>query len=87
MVSDSLDVGQIFFNYPSMKDRVEIKVWNKKNIDELLNSSNTSHKTYGKSLKMFFEQDGKGSDPYNFGKMQNIYILKYILNTFFSFIF
>lgn len=78
MVSDSLDVGQIFFNYPSMKDRVEIKVWNKKNIDELLNSSNTSHKTYGKSLKMFFEQDGKGSDPYNFGKMQNIYILKYI---------
>lgn len=78
MVSDSLDVGQIFFNYPSMKDRVEIKVWNKKHIEDLLNSSNPSHKTYGKSLKMFFEQDGKGSDPYNFGKMQNIYILKYI---------
>ena len=27
---------------------------------------------------MFFEQDSKGKDPYNFGKMQNIYILKYI---------
>ena len=78
MVSDSLDVGQIFFNYPSMKDRVEIKVWNKDHINELLKSSNLSHQTYGKSLKMFFEQDAKGTDPYNFGKMKNIYILKYI---------
>lgn len=78
MVSDSLDVGQIFFNYPSMKDRVEIKVWNKDYIDELLKSPNPSHQTYGKSLKMFFEQDAKGTDPYNFGKMKNIYILKYI---------
>lgn len=78
MVSDSLDVGQIFFNYPSMKDRVEIKVWNKDHINELLKSPNLSHQTYGKSLKMFFEQDAKGTDPYNFGKMKNIYILKYI---------
>lgn len=78
MVSDSLDVGQIFFNYPSMKDRIEIKVWNKGHIDELLKSQNPSHQTYGKSLKMFFEQDAKGTDPYNFGKMKNIYILKYI---------
>ena len=77
MVSDSLDVGQIFFNYPSMKDRVEIKVWNKDHIDELLKSPNPSHQTYGKSLKMFFDQDAKGTDPYNFGKMKNIYILKY----------
>lgn len=77
MVSDSLDVGQIFFNYPSMKDRVEIKVWNKNHIDELLKSTNPSHQIYGKALKMFFDQDAKGSDPYNFGKMKNIYILKY----------
>lgn len=78
MVSDSLDVGQIFFNYPSMKDKVEIKVWNTDKINELLNSENPAHKTYGKSLNIFFQQDSKGSDPYNFGKMQNIYILKYI---------
>lgn len=77
MVSDSLDVGQIFFNYPSMKDKVEIIVWNINNINQLLTSSNVNHKIYGKSLKMFFEQDSKGTDPYNFGKMKNIYILKY----------
>ncbi len=78
MVSDSLDVGQIFFNYPSMKDKVEIKVWNISQIDELINSTNPNHQILGKSLKMFFEQDAKGQDPYNFGKMRNIYILKYI---------
>lgn len=78
MVSDSLDVGQIFFNYPSMKDKVEIKVWNTNHFDQLLQSSNPSHKIFGKTLKMFFDQDSKGADPYNFGKMQNIYILKYI---------
>lgn len=78
MVSDSLDVGQIFFNYPSLKDKVEIKVWNISNIDQLLQSSNSAHKIYGKALKMFIEQDAKGNDPYNFGKMQNLYILKYI---------
>lgn len=78
MVSDSFDVGQIFFNYPSMKDKVEIKVWNQSHINQLLQSTDPSHKLFGKSLKMFFDQDAKGTDPYNFGKMQNIYILKYI---------
>lgn len=78
MVSDSLDVGQIFFNYPTMKDRVEIKVWNQNLINELLNSKNPSIRTYGSSLNMFLIQDAQGTDPYNFGKMQNIYILKYI---------
>ena len=78
MVSDSLDVGQIFFSYPSMKDKVEIVVWDKNvQINQLLNSPNKSHKIVGKTLDMFFQQDSLGQDSYNFGKMQNIYILKY----------
>lgn len=78
MVSDSLDVGQIFFNYPSMKDKVEIIVWNINDINKLLNSNIPAHKIYGKSLNMFLNQDGMGKDPYNFSKMRNIYILRYI---------
>ena len=77
-VSDSLDVAQIFFCYPTMKDKVEIIVWKKNEcINQLKNSSNKEHKIYGKTLEMFFNQDAKGSDPYNFGKMNNLYILKY----------
>ena len=79
MVSDSLDVAQIFFTYPSMKDKIEIKVWQKdKCISELINSNNKSHRVLGETLDMYFSQDAQGSDPYNFGKMQNIYILKYV---------
>lgn len=79
MVSDSLDVAQIFFSYPSMKDKVEIKVWDAKNcIDQLIGSNIKEHQVYGKTLQMFLNQDAMGSDPYNFGKMKNIYILKYI---------
>lgn len=79
MVSDSLDVGQIFFSYPSMKDdKVEIKVWNKDDcLSELENSAEKAHQLLGKTLRMFFEQDSRGEDPYNFGKMEDIYILRY----------
>lgn len=78
MVSDSLDVAHLFFSYPSIKDMVEIIVWDKdKQITELLNSNNESHRIVGKTLEMFFNQDSKGNDPYNFGKMKNIYILRY----------
>lgn len=78
MVSDALDVGQIFFNYPSMKDKVEIIVWDPSNIANLKNSVNHAHKIYGKSLEMFFKQDAMGRDPYNFGKLKKMYILRYI---------
>lgn len=78
MVSDSLDVAQIFFSYPSMKDKIDIIVWEKSSqIQQLMQSTNGTHNIVGKTLQMFLDQDGKGSDPYNFGKMQNIYILKY----------
>lgn len=79
MVSDSLDVAQIFFCYPSMKDKVEIKVWDKNVcLNQLENSNEKAHKILGSTLRMFFAQDSRGGDPYNFGKMQNIYILRYI---------
>ena len=79
MVSDSLDVGQIFFSYPIMKDdKIEIKVWKKdKCLEQLEESNNSSHKIFGSTLRMFFEQDSRGADPYNFGKMEDIYILRY----------
>ena len=78
MVSDTLDVAQLFFSYPNMEDKLEIVVWDRhKEIDNLKNSQSASHQLVGKTLEMFFNQDSLGNDPYNFGKMQNMYILKY----------
>ena len=78
MVSDTLDIAQLFFSFPSLEDRLEIVVWQRsKEIQTLCNSSSKVHKIVGKALDMFLKQDAMGNDPYNFGKMNNIYILKY----------
>lgn len=78
MVSDTLDVAQIFFSYPTMQDKVDIIIWDKnKQLQELKSSPDHNHQIVGKTLDMFLSQDALGGDPYNFGKMQNIYILKY----------
>lgn len=78
MVSDTLDVAQLFFSYPSMEEKLELVVWRREqDIQSLKNSISESHHIVGKTLDMFFNQDALGKDPYNFGKIQNIYILKY----------
>lgn len=78
MVSDTLDVAQLFFSYPSMKDKLDIVVWQRnRDIQSLRASISPAHQTVGKTLDMFLSQDARGNDPYNFGKMQNMYILKY----------
>ncbi len=78
MVSDALDIAQIFFIYPSKQDEVEIIVWDKDSeLKKLDNSTEDAHKIVGRTLRVFFDQDAAGNDPYNFGKMQKMYILRY----------
>lgn len=76
MVSDSLDVGQIFFNYPKFKNLVNVVCWDKTNdLQALRQSPVPSHKTVADTIEMYMQQDGK---TYNFANMQRIYMLQYI---------
>ena len=60
MVSDSLDVGQIFFNYPKFKNLVNVVCWDKTNdLQALRQSPVPSHKTVADTLEMYMQQDGK----------------------------
>jgi len=71
MVSDTLDVAEIFFNYDRFKNFFEIIVWDrKKDLDE--------NNVFGKTLKRYLDSDSKGTDPYNFSKLDRIYLLNYI---------
>lgn len=75
MVSDTLDVAEIFFNYEKLRDKLEIIVWNKKeHLDILKGSQLEGQKSLGSSLDMFLTQDAKA---YNFDKVQNIYLLNF----------
>lgn len=73
MVSDALDIAQIFFNYNKLRDRVKIIVWD---VDRDLQAlkNNSKHKMIGDTLEMFMQQDAA---TYNFNEMKYIYLLQY----------
>ena len=75
MVSDSLDVGEIFFKAKTYSDRVKVIFWDKDQNISALEQGNSKHKVLAQTLKMYLEQDAK---TYNFDKMQRFYILGYI---------
>ncbi|MEY4539068.1 MAG: hypothetical protein RLZZ306_825 [Bacteroidota bacterium] len=90
LVSECFDVGQIFFNYDKLKDKVKIIKWDKKKgLENLQKSPLKGHQHLGKALELFTKQDGgtakvseddKRSGGYNFDSMDAIYILRFTDN-------
>lgn len=75
MVSDSLDIGEIFFNIDKYKDKIEIIVWDyAASIDALKADGNQYHYYMADALEKYFLSD---ANTYNFGKQINIYLLNY----------
>lgn len=76
LVSDSLDVGQIFFNIEKYREQIKIIVWDKAtDLTDLLYSDNEAHQRLGRTYDTFLKQDGK---QYNFDLMDCIYLLNYV---------
>lgn len=75
MVSDSLDVGEIFFNIDKFKEKIEIITWDPSvMIDGLKNDQNVNHYYVADALQKYLVSDAK---TYNFDKLKNIYLLNY----------
>lgn len=82
IVSDCLDIGEIFFNAENFKDprdhsknKIEILVWDRaQEIDKLRKSPVKEHQIVGETLDMYLNQDAKA---YNFDKMDKVYLLNY----------
>lgn len=76
MVSDCLDVAELFFNFDKFSDKLEILVWDKdQEITEMKRSRNEEHRILGASLEMYLQQD---ASTYNFKDFDRIYLLNYI---------
>lgn len=82
IVSNCLDVAEIFFTFEKWKDKIEIIKWNYGRNDgslglaadsDLLKLAKNNKQLY-KTLKTFLENDAQ---TYNFDRMKCIYILKY----------
>ena len=76
LISDCLDVGQIFFNIEKYRKFVEIIVWDQKTcLEELMSSDCEGHCRLGRTYKTYLQQD---YSEYNFNQMDCIYLLNYI---------
>ncbi len=71
IVSDSLDIAEIFFTYDKWRSKIEILKWDRNEDLEMLKSG---HLQLYKTLKTFLENDAQA---YNFDKMKCIYMLKH----------
>ena len=75
LISDCLDVGEMFFKIDSLGSKAQIRSWNKNtDLNILKNSTNPSHRLYGETLDLFLTQD---KDAYNFEALNKIYFIFY----------
>lgn len=72
LVSNALDVAQLFFDYENHKDYLRIVRWNRdEEIARLKQSNSQGHRLYGETLQLFLSTDLK----YNFNLLTDWYII------------
>ncbi len=69
IVSDCLDVAEIFFNYPLFSKYFEIIIWTNHDLNNIANTA------LGKSMLKFW---GSDANSYHFNRVNAIYLLNYI---------
>lgn len=73
LVSDALDVAQLFFLYPKHKEKLKIVSWNPDDrLLALANDPNRKHSSFSETLKVYWDQDG---NVYNFNKVKRLYFI------------
>ena len=76
MVSDTLDVAEIFFNIDKYTGKIEVIKWDPSlMLLELEQSSISGHNYLADALRKYMESDKK---TYNFDKLKSIYLLNYV---------
>lgn len=73
LVAGALDVAQLFFNYPEMKQKLNVVEWNKNVHIDLLKQS-AQHRLLGETIEMFLAQD---AEAFNFDRLDKLYFLVY----------
>ncbi|WP_026914893.1 hypothetical protein [Christiangramia portivictoriae] len=76
LVSNALDIGEIFFNFEKHKKDLSIEVWDKDvELKKLLNSNTIENRHLGESLQLFL--DSSDASSLNFDRFDKFFILKY----------
>ncbi|MCX6235957.1 MAG: hypothetical protein NTY07_00130 [Bacteroidia bacterium] len=77
IVSDCLDVAEIFYNFHRFQIEIQIVEWDKvADLQALLNSNNIEHRKLAETLKMYMN-NAADAQAFNFNHFQKFYLLKY----------
>ncbi len=74
LVSNMLDIGELFFKFNNYKELLEIKKWNKETGINSLSNGIPSHKLVADTLNLYFEQD---KENFNWDNFADIYYLEF----------
>lgn len=76
MVSDTLDVAQIFFDLDKYQDKIEVLKWDPdRDLRELEESNLEGHHYFADALRKYLTAD---ASSYNFKQLRSIYLLRYL---------
>ena len=73
LVSNALDIAQLFFNYSELRNQLQIVEWNRATELEKLKDS-PQHSLLGETIEMFLHQD---QEAFNFDQLDRLYFLVY----------
>jgi len=73
LVSNALDIAQLFFNLPELRTQIRVVEWDKETQLAMLKQE-PQHKLFGETIEMFLEQD---KEAFNFDQMDRLYFLVY----------
>lgn len=73
LVSNALDIAQLFFNYSELRNQLQIVEWNRATELEKLKDS-LQHRLLGETIEMFLHQD---QEAFNFDQLDRLYFLVY----------
>ena len=74
LVSDTLDLAELLFNYDSIKDDLKIIIWDRDRELKALREGSTAHKRLADTLELYLEQD---QESYNFNLLKRLYLIEY----------
>jgi len=83
LISDALDVAQMFYKFPIINDKIEIIAWKPKDRfkDLIENSLNNKHRVFAETLSIYWEQDSVTQADqgnlilYNFEHVNRLYFV------------
>ena len=80
LVSDALDVAQLFYSVKRYNDLVKIVSWNPhEEFENLINGNDKQHNEFAETLKLFWQQDSSENDGrgtlYNFEKVNRLFFI------------